>query len=198
MGQLQDVQLAESFFASADYSALLAKMSTELRVTIRNALASLRSEFERSSETLISEVAREIKATIRAVARSEAESASSSSVEIVVGSILDDIRPSVRQTVRTMISTRFEIFNADDSSFVEKITGRVIQQITEYTREQVQYFIEQSKIPAQTAKPVVLNKSPTVGSGSLQSIFGISGANNVKVETPGYRYAYLTGKEAGL
>ena len=67
--QLQDVQLAESFFASADYSELLAKMSTELRVTIRNALASLRSEFERSSETLISEVAREIKATIRAVGK---------------------------------------------------------------------------------------------------------------------------------
>ena len=129
------------------------------------------------------------------LARSEAESASSSSVEIVVGSILEDIRPSVRQTVRTMISTRFEIFNADDSSFVERITGRVIQQITEYTREQVQYFVEQSKIPAQPAKPV-LNKS-AVGSGSLQSIFGISGANNVKVETPGYRYAYLTGKEAG-
>merc|ERR1712117_675254 len=178
---------AESFFASADYSALLAKMSTELRVTIRNELASLRSESERSSETLISEVAREIEATIRAVARSEANSASSSSVEIIVGSILDDIRPSVRQTVRTMISTRFEIFNVDDSSFVEKIT--------EYTREQVQYFVEQSKIPAQPAKPV-LNKS-AVGSGSLQSIFGISGANNVRVETPGYRYAYLTGKEAG-
>ena len=129
------------------------------------------------------------------LARSEANSASSSSVEIIVGSILDDIRPSVRQTVRTMISTRFEIFNVDDSSFVEKITGQVIQQITEYTREQVQYFMEQSKIPAQPAKPV-LNKS-AVGGGSLQSIFGISGANNVRVETPGYRYAYLTGKEAG-
>ena len=89
------------------------------------------------------------------LARSEANSASSSSVEIIVGSILDDIRPSVRQTVRTMISTRFEIFNVDDSSFVEKITGRVIQQITEYTREQVQYFMEQSKIPAQPAKPVL-------------------------------------------
>merc|ERR1712027_144892 len=99
MGQLQDVQLSESFFASADYSELLAKMSTELRVTIRNALASLRTEFERSSETLISEVAREVEATIRAVARSEAISASSSSVEIIVGTILDDIRPSVRQTV---------------------------------------------------------------------------------------------------
>ena len=132
------------------------------------------------------------------LARSEANSASGSSVEIIVGSILDDIRPSVRQTVRTMISTRFEIFNVDDSSFVEKITGRVIQQITEYTREQVEYFMEQSKIPAQPAKPV-LNKSwpPAVGSGSLQSIFGISGANNVKVETPGYQYAYVTGEEAG-
>ena len=67
--QLQDIQLADSFFASADYSALLAKMSTELRVTIRNALASLRFEFERSSEALISEVAREVEATIRAVGK---------------------------------------------------------------------------------------------------------------------------------
>ena len=67
--QLQDIQLSESFFASADYSALLAEMDSELRGMIRDAQASLRSQYEESSEILISEVAREVETTIRIVGK---------------------------------------------------------------------------------------------------------------------------------
>ena len=130
------------------------------------------------------------------------QSASSSSAQSIVGFILNDIRPSVRQSVRTMIANRFEIFSGDDSSFVEEITEQVILRITKYTREQVEYFLKQSRKPVQPARPVVGKAVPSwppaAGSGGLQAIFGISGANNVKVETPGYQYAYLTaGSEEG-
>ena len=101
-----------------------------------------------------------------------------------------------------MIANRFEIFSGDDSSFVEEITEQVILRITKYTREQVEYFLKQSRKPVQPARPVVGKAVPSwppaAGSGGLQAIFGISGANNVKVETPGYQYAYLTaGGEEG-
>ena len=225
--QLQDIQLSDSFFTSADYSALLAKMSTELRGIIRDALASLRSEYERSSEILVSEVAREAETRIRAVgeskikagshharnllftaftilppssflAQSEVQSASGTSVQLLVGSILNDIRPTVRQSVRTMIANQFEIFSGDDSSFVESMTERVVLRITQYTREQVEYFLKQLRNPPQPPPTVVARTPswpPAVGGKRLQSIFGISGANNVKLETPGYQYAYISAGE---
>ena len=125
-------------------------------------------------------------------------SASSTSVQIIVGSILNDIRPSVGQSVRTMIANQFEIFSGDDFSFAEMITDRVIQRITKYTSEQVEYFLKQAKSLTQPAQPVVARAPswpPALGSGRLKAIFGISGANNVKVETPGYQYKYLGGRE---
>ena len=122
---------------------------------------------------------------------------------------MDGIRPSIRESIRNRIESekQFGLFTSDDASFVESIVeqvrveiqqrdiqisatffslGQVIQQVTVYAREQVEFYLQQ-RTPRAPPTPAVAT-APATG-GRLQSLFGISGVNNIKVDTPAYQYA---------
>ena len=137
------------------------------------------------------------------------QSTTSTSVSTIVGSILNGIRPSIRESIRNRIEseTQFGLFTSDDASFVESIMEQVrveiqqrdvqiaatffslvqvIQQVTVYAREQVELYLQQRTPRAPLTQAVAA--APAAG-GRLQALFGISGVNNIKVDTPAYQYA---------
>jgi len=186
--QQRDIRVSGTFFASDNYSTLVSDMSTRLEQVIRAQLGSLRSEYQQRYEALIHQVVREVKTTIGSVAQSEVQSTTSTSVSTIVGSILNGIRPSIRESIRNRIEseTQFGLFTSDDASFVESIMEQVIQQVTVYAREQVELYLQQRTPRAPLTQAVAA--APAAG-GRLQALFGISGVNNIKVDTPAYQYA---------
>ena len=67
--QQRDIRISGTFFASDDYSTLVADMSTRLERLIRAQLSTLRAEYQQMSETLIRQVVQEVKTTIRTVGK---------------------------------------------------------------------------------------------------------------------------------
>jgi hypothetical protein len=103
-----------------------------------------------------------------------------------------DLEQFLRQSIRTAVTanSNYVVFDGGDAAFVEDVLTQVLTRVRSYVVQQVKYFLQQKKI---VVAPLPLPDAPApapAGGSRLQSIFGLSGANNVKVDTPNYNYGY--------
>ena len=107
-----------------------------------------------------------------------------SNIEALFRTIIRALRPVVYAEVQKALSSATLSYNVDANA----LTDLIMKEISPFVREALKQEVRQVTIKAPT-RP---RPAPAPKATDLTSIFGISGKNIVKVDSPTHNYGYET------
>ena len=107
-----------------------------------------------------------------------------SNIEALFRTIIRALRPVVYAEVQKALSSATLSYNVDANA----LTDLIMKEISPFVREALKQEVRQVTIKAPT-RP---RPAPAAKATDLTSIFGISGKNIVKVDSPTHNYGYET------
>lgn len=170
----QPVRAQSSFSSSSSSNSGSSSASNSARrVTTTSTTSS-----SGSNDRLVGQVVQQIRPAVQRVVTTETSSSSANADDDLVARIVAQLTPFIQQTVSNSVNGQ----QTTTTRRVVQAAPRPVQQQQTVTRTVV------AAAPIPVARPAVTKT--TSSSSTTQGIFGVSGANNIRFDTPDFNYAF--------
>ncbi len=178
--------------SSSTINSLVDDILSQLRSVIADYVVVIRGDLaQQSQSSLARSIATRVSPTVRALARTVVSSSygsgSSASVDAMAQEVFALLRPAILRQVESSVSANASWLSSQSAQ--DELVALVIAQLRSLVVSEVRAQV--NAFTATTTTTTVVSS----GGGAIRNIFGMGGANNVKVATPEYQYQYQSDRK---